>query len=129
MFEDRPPPTRTGGVQTVTVGIKPEPASIPQRLGHGEEVHRRKASNRGSSATPCRRGEIAGVIARIEQQLGQFRADLVHLTAAAHLFWRTCGSGFGSNPFRRAMSDRRAAESARRAAAFGPICIEEDRPD
>ena len=33
-----------------------------------------------------KRAEIAGMIARTEQQLGQFRADLVHLDATIRLF-------------------------------------------
>jgi hypothetical protein len=33
-----------------------------------------------------KRAEIAGLIARTEQQLGQFRADLVHLDATLRLF-------------------------------------------
>ena len=38
------------------------------------------------SALVNKRAEIAGMIARTEQQLGQFRADLVHLDAALRLF-------------------------------------------
>ena len=38
------------------------------------------------SALVNKRAEIAGMIARAEQQLGQFRADLVHLDAAIRLF-------------------------------------------
>ena len=38
------------------------------------------------SALVNKRAEIAGMIARTEQQLGQFRADLVHLDAAIRLF-------------------------------------------
>jgi hypothetical protein len=38
------------------------------------------------SALVNRRAEIAGMIARTEQQLGQFRADLVHLDATIRLF-------------------------------------------
>jgi len=38
------------------------------------------------SALVDKRAEIAGMIARTEQQLGQFRADLVHLDAAIRLF-------------------------------------------
>ena len=38
------------------------------------------------SALVAKRAEIAGVIARTEQQLGQFRADLVHLDATIRLF-------------------------------------------
>ena len=33
-----------------------------------------------------KRAEIAGMIARTEQQLGQFRAELVHLDATLRLF-------------------------------------------
>jgi len=40
----------------------------------------------GVSALVNKRAEIAGMIARAEQQLGQFRADLVHLDAAIRLF-------------------------------------------
>jgi len=40
----------------------------------------------GVSALVNIRAEIAGMIARAEQQLGQFRADLVHLDAAIRLF-------------------------------------------
>jgi hypothetical protein len=38
------------------------------------------------SALVNKRAEIAGMIARTEQQLGQFRADLVHLDATLRLF-------------------------------------------
>jgi hypothetical protein len=38
------------------------------------------------SALANKRAEIAGMIARTQQQLGQFRADLVHLDATIHLF-------------------------------------------
>ena len=38
------------------------------------------------SALANKRAEIAGMIARTQQQLGQFRADLVHLDAAIRLF-------------------------------------------
>ena len=38
------------------------------------------------SALVEKRAEIAGLIARTEQQLGQFRADLVHLDATIRLF-------------------------------------------
>ncbi|WP_026605916.1 hypothetical protein [Methylocapsa acidiphila] len=38
------------------------------------------------SALVAKRAEIAGVIAQTERQLGQFRADLVHLDAALRLF-------------------------------------------
>jgi hypothetical protein len=38
------------------------------------------------SALVNKRAEIAGMIARAEQQLGQFRADLVHLDATLRLF-------------------------------------------
>ena len=38
------------------------------------------------SALVSKRAEIAGLIARKEQQLGQFRADLVHLNATLRLF-------------------------------------------
>jgi hypothetical protein len=38
------------------------------------------------SALVNKRAEMAGIIARTEQQLGQFRADLVHLDAAIRLF-------------------------------------------
>ena len=38
------------------------------------------------SALVSKRAEIAGLIARTEQQLGQFRADLVHLDATLRLF-------------------------------------------
>lgn len=38
------------------------------------------------SALANKRAEIAGMIARAEQQLGQFRADLVHLDATIRLF-------------------------------------------
>ena len=38
------------------------------------------------SALVNKRAEIAGMIARTEQQLGQFRADLVRLDAALRLF-------------------------------------------
>jgi hypothetical protein len=38
------------------------------------------------SALVNKRAEIAGMIARAEQQLGQFRADLVHLDATIRLF-------------------------------------------
>jgi hypothetical protein len=38
------------------------------------------------SALVNKRAEIAGMIARTEQRLGQFRADLVHLDATIRLF-------------------------------------------
>ena len=38
------------------------------------------------SALANKRAEIAGMIARAQQQLGQFRADLVHLDATIRLF-------------------------------------------
>ena len=38
------------------------------------------------SALTNKRAEIAGMIARAQQQLGQFRADLVHLDATIRLF-------------------------------------------
>ena len=38
------------------------------------------------SALANKRAEIAGMIARAQQQIGQFRADLVHLDAAIRLF-------------------------------------------
>jgi hypothetical protein len=38
------------------------------------------------SALVSKRAEIAGMIARTEQQLCQFRADLVHLDATTRLF-------------------------------------------
>ena len=38
------------------------------------------------SALVSKRAEIAGLIARTEQQLVQFRADLVHLDATLRLF-------------------------------------------
>lgn len=38
------------------------------------------------SALATKRAEIAGMIARTQQQLGQFRADLVHLDATIRLF-------------------------------------------
>ena len=38
------------------------------------------------SALASKRAEIAGMIARTQQQLGQFRADLVHLDATIRLF-------------------------------------------
>ena len=38
------------------------------------------------SALVSKRAEIAGLIARTERQLGQFRADLVHLDATLRLF-------------------------------------------
>jgi hypothetical protein len=38
------------------------------------------------SALVNKRAEIAGVIARTEQQLGQFRTDFVHLDATIRLF-------------------------------------------
>ena len=38
------------------------------------------------SALVSKRAEIAGLIARTERQLGQFRADLVHLDARLRLF-------------------------------------------
>jgi len=44
------------------------------------------AESRVVSALVAKRAEIAGVIAQTERQLGQFRADLVHLDAALRLF-------------------------------------------
>ena len=38
------------------------------------------------SALVNKRAEVAGMIARTEQQLGQFRADLVHLDATLRIF-------------------------------------------
>ena len=38
------------------------------------------------SALVDKRGELAGQIVRIEQQLGQFRADLIHVDATIRLF-------------------------------------------
>ena len=38
------------------------------------------------SALVSKRAEIAGLIARTQQQLGQFRADLAHLDATIRLF-------------------------------------------
>lgn len=38
------------------------------------------------SALVSKRAEIAGMIARTQQQLGQFRADLVHVDATIRLF-------------------------------------------
>jgi hypothetical protein len=38
------------------------------------------------SALANKRAEITGMIARAQQQLGQFRADLVHLDATIRLF-------------------------------------------
>ena len=45
------------------------------------------------SALANKRAEIAGMIARAEQQLGQFRADLVHLDATIRLFCSRYGAG------------------------------------
>ena len=39
-----------------------------------------------ASALVNERAEIAGMIARTEQQLGQFRTELVHLDATLRLF-------------------------------------------
>ena len=38
------------------------------------------------SALVDKRGELAGQVVRIEQQLGQFRADLIHVDATIRLF-------------------------------------------
>jgi hypothetical protein len=38
------------------------------------------------SALISKRAEVAGLIARTEGQLGQFRADLIHLDATLRLF-------------------------------------------
>ena len=38
------------------------------------------------SALRDKRAELAGRIVRIEQQLGQFRADLIHVDATIRLF-------------------------------------------
>ena len=38
------------------------------------------------SALPNKRSEIAGMIARAQQQIGQFRPDLAHLDATIRLF-------------------------------------------
>jgi len=38
------------------------------------------------SASVSKRAEIAGMIARTKQQLGQFRADLAHVDAPIRLF-------------------------------------------
>jgi hypothetical protein len=38
------------------------------------------------SAPVDKRAELSGQIVRIEQQLGQFRADLIHIDAAIRLF-------------------------------------------
>jgi hypothetical protein len=44
------------------------------------------AESHGVSALANERAEIAGMIARAQQQLGQFRAGLVHLDATIRLF-------------------------------------------
>ena len=43
------------------------------------------------SALVDKRAELAGQIVRIEQQLGQFRADLIHIDATIRLFAPTRG--------------------------------------
>ena len=44
------------------------------------------AENHVVSGLANKRAEIAGMIARAQQQIGQFRADLVHLDANIRLF-------------------------------------------
>ena len=62
------------------------------------------------SASVSKRAEIAGMIARTQQQLGQFRADLVYLDATIRLFASRNGAG-----------DDRAVCSMRSAGAGAPI--------
>ena len=44
------------------------------------------AENRAVSALANKRAEIAGMIARAQQQIGRFRADLAHVDATIRLF-------------------------------------------
>lgn len=56
------------------------------------------------SALANKRAEIAGMIARTQQQLGQFRADLVHLDATIRLFapaMEPATASSGGSPIRR----------------------------
>ena len=61
------------------------------------------------SALVNKRAEIAGMFARTEQQLGQFRADLVHLDATLRLFVS------GSRSPRRVRPENLASRSLGRA--------------
>ena len=76
------------------------------------------------SALVRKRAEIAGLIARTERQLGQFRADLVHLDATLRLFAPESGaeddSGEENSASRSLVRARRiAAARARRASPGG----------
>ncbi|MBV8496283.1 MAG: hypothetical protein JO361_05825 [Gammaproteobacteria bacterium] len=77
------------------------------------------------SALVSKRAEIAGMIARTQQQLGQFRADLAHVDATIRLFApamkpetipakRICQSDL---LFERGELSRRVLDALRRAGA------------
>ena len=86
------------------------------------------------SALANKRAEIAGMIARAQQQLGQFRADLVHLDATIRLFapamepetippkrrWCTCrkAGDLASVLSRYPMTRRRRTDFGRPAASI-----------
>ncbi len=53
---------------------------------NGYRARREVIKHERRRALVNKRAEIAGMIARTEQQLRQFRADLVHLDAALRLF-------------------------------------------
>ena len=83
------------------------------------------------SALVNKRAEIAGLIARTEQQLGQFRADLVHLDATHPPV--CAGSGAEDDPGEENSASRSlvraggiAAARARRASPGG--CSRSPRP-
>jgi hypothetical protein len=76
------------------------------------------AESHVESALVNKRAEIAGIIARTEQRLGQFRSDVVHLDASIRLF------APGMEPNRMRQSDlwfeqgelsRRVLDALRRA--------------
>ena len=65
------------------------------------------------SALVAKRAEIAGVIAQTERQLGQFRADLVHLDATLRLF----APGAEDDPGEEDSASRSLVRARRIAAA------------
>jgi hypothetical protein len=80
------------------------------------------------SALVNKRAEIAGMIARTEQQLGQFRADLVHLDATLRLFAPDSPRRFQPRKFGKPISGSskencRAACSTRFTAASSVASI------
>jgi hypothetical protein len=65
------------------------------------------------SALVAKRAEIAGVIAQTERQLGQFRADLVHLDAASPV---CSGIGAEDDPGEEDSASRSLVQARRIAA-------------